>query len=377
MSKCSSLILGELNAILPNTFSVDDTIHFHDLLIKNEPPPFTVDEAFRRPAKQPDRNFYLNQSTAPSRWSGLLPGAMKKHQENLQRLNIDYLNAVDEWQVAEKIRCQKIADDERQHANIVTSFLQKKLQQNEYVEEFQENYKAGNIDSIEEYCHLVLERSEYPDNFPRQFELSYTSQSRQLIVELTLPSIDVVPSVAEYSYVQKNDEIREKIRKASDIKLLYQDVISSIALRTLHEIFEADQGNHIDVVCFNGMIEAPDRSNGRIERKCLISVRTTKSDFQVIDLRYIDRNLCIRNLGAQVSRNPDEVIAVKPIVDLSMVDKRFVDQTNLLSELDEAFNLMDLDPFQFEHLVANLFGKMGLETKLTQSSRDGGVDCIE
>ncbi len=37
---------------------------------------------------------------------------------------------------------------------------------------------------------------------------------------------------------------------------------------------------------------------------------------------------------------------------------------------------MELTPFEFETLVCNLFGKMGLESKLTRSSRDGGVDVV-
>jgi restriction system protein len=37
---------------------------------------------------------------------------------------------------------------------------------------------------------------------------------------------------------------------------------------------------------------------------------------------------------------------------------------------------MTLSPGEFESLITNLFQKMGLETKLTQPSRDGGVDCV-
>ena len=95
-----------------------------------------------------------------------------------------------------------------------------------------------------------------------------------------------------------------------------------------------------------------------------------------IDLRRIDKRACLRNLGAQVSPHPDELQPVRPIVEFDMVDKRFVSQEDILSELDNKPNLMDLNPFEFENLVANLFGKMGLETKQTRSSRDGGVDAI-
>jgi restriction system protein len=108
----------------------------------------------------------------------------------------------------------------------------------------------------------------------------------------------------------------------------------------------------------------------------LISVRTTKERFTEIDLARVDKRACLKNLGAQVSRQPDEAQPVKPIVEFDMADARFVDRSDLVSDLSSASNLMDLNPHESEHLVANLFSKMGLESKLTRSSRDGGVDCV-
>ena len=105
-------------------------------------------------------------------------------------------------------------------------------------------------------------------------------------------------------------------------------------------------------------------------------MRTTKEKFQDIDLSRVDKAICLKNLGAQVSRRPTEAQPVKPIVEFEMADARFVDQTDLVSGLSSATNLMDLNPYEFEQLVANLFGRMGLESKLTRSSRDGGVDCV-
>ena len=59
-----------------------------------------------------------------------------------------------------------------------------------------------------------------------------------------------------------------------------------------------------------------------------------------------------------------------------MVDPRFAKEQDVLSTLDTRPNLMELSPTEFESLITNLFQKMGLETKLTQPSRDGGVDCV-
>src|SRR5207248_3021321 len=71
-----------------------------------------------------------------------------------------------------------------------------------------------------------------------------------------------------------------------------------------------------------------------------------------------------------------ELVPVRPLVDFNMVDKRFIESTDVLADLDQRANLAELTPGEFEALITNLFQKMGLETRLTQASRDGGVDCV-
>ena len=59
-----------------------------------------------------------------------------------------------------------------------------------------------------------------------------------------------------------------------------------------------------------------------------------------------------------------------------MVDRRFIEKADVLKSLDSRPNLAELSPGEFEMLMTNLFEKMGLETRQTQASRDGGVDCV-
>jgi restriction system protein len=59
-----------------------------------------------------------------------------------------------------------------------------------------------------------------------------------------------------------------------------------------------------------------------------------------------------------------------------MADPRFVTEQQVLETLDTRPNLMELTPSEFESLITNLFEQVGLDTKLTQASRDGGVDCV-
>ena len=59
-----------------------------------------------------------------------------------------------------------------------------------------------------------------------------------------------------------------------------------------------------------------------------------------------------------------------------MVDPRFVEETDVLSELDQRPNLMELTPNEFENLIRNGIQKVGFETRQTRPSREGGVDCV-
>ena len=85
---------------------------------------------------------------------------------------------------------------------------------------------------------------------------------------------------------------------------------------------------------------------------------------------------CLRRLSAGVSKSPGELLPVRPILEFNMADPRFIQEADVLSSLDRRPNLMTLTPSEFENLITNLFEKMGLETRLTQASRDGGVDCV-
>ena len=47
-----------------------------------------------------------------------------------------------------------------------------------------------------------------------------------------------------------------------------------------------------------------------------------------------------------------------------------------LAKLDHKMDLLQMNPYEFERLVQDLFAKMGYDTWRTQSSRDDGIDAI-
>ncbi|WP_295184574.1 restriction endonuclease [uncultured Brevundimonas sp.] len=248
---------------------------------------------------------------------------------------------------------------------------------NSEIDEFEAGVAQGDPDAVKAYYELVLASSDYPENFPNRVRIGYVPESKQLIIDLQLPNLqESIPEVEKYSFVKSADEIRKKARTERSRKIQYADVISQIALRCVHEAFAAGDEELVEIVAFNGFVIATDPSTGRQVEPYLLSLRIGRESFSALELSSVDAAACLKRLNANVSKSPDELVAVKPVVDINMADPRFIDEQDVLSMLDTRPNLMELTPGEFESLITNLFQSMGLETKLTQASRDGGVDCV-
>lgn len=365
-----------LSGILEQTLTIDDTISFDDLRIHDSPPKLPISPELLTARDLPSEQTFFANINPPTRFGSIIPGAKKRYTQAMEIAKAKFEAATERWHFDNEERLKKLRKIQLDNSKIVEAFEAKKSNRNAEVDQFESSYFGGEASAIESYCAMVLERSNYPDKFPQNFSLAYSAESRQIIVEYELPNVSIVPEHLSYSYVKSKDTITSKPMKLTQTRSIYQDLVASIALRTIHELFEADQGNNVDAIVFNGYINTIDLATGKDISPHLISVRTTKDRFLEIDLSRISKTACLKNLGAQISRQPDEAQPVKPVQEFRMSDPRFVGQGDIVSGLSAATNLMDLSPFEFEHLVANLFGQMGLESKLTRSSRDGGVDCI-
>jgi restriction system protein len=368
--------IQELKDILGDTLTINDTINFDSLKIKDEFHLFNPPDQIAMPIPKLIKEKYFSNIKKPSGLKKLMPGAEKKWQESVRKAEHLYKEDFSKYIDAENNRLEKLEAYKEEYEKNKKEFEAKVNTRNAEVDGFEKAYFMGDIDEINTYNSMVLERSSYPEAFPHNFKTAYVPESKQIVIDYELPTPNIVPTALEYKYNKSKDSIEEKPKKLNELKEIYQDVVASVALRTVHEVFEADQGNHLDVCVFNGYINTLDPSNGKDIKPFLISVRATKSTFNEINLSKINKIICLRNLGAQVSPRPYEIQPVKPIVEFDMVDKRFVEQNDLLGKLDSRPNIYELNPYEFENLVSNLFQKLGLETKLTRTTKDGGVDVV-
>jgi restriction system protein len=376
-----------LSSLLAQTLDVDDAITFDELKDKTPLPEF--DGGPLAVAEPPPslREIRYEPPPEPRGLRRLLPGWRKKYAEKEASASKEYealkARATMEHSIAlkahaqrESERLEKLSEAKTAHEEAVAQLEEERSEQHERIDEFKRAFLSGDRDAIVKYFSLVLERSPYPDEVPRGYRIAYLPESQQLVVEKELPGFSVIPDSREFRYVRGKDEMKASPRPAVERKKMYSSVVGEIVLRTLHELFEADRPGYIDTIVLNAFVDTIDPRTGKAIRPYLITVRTNREAFQALDLARVEPLACLRALNAGVSKSPAELVPIRPVLDFNMVDPRFVEEADVLSALEQRPNLMELTPGEFEALITNLFEKMGLETRMTQASRDGGVDCV-
>jgi restriction system protein len=362
-----------LEGLMRDTLAVDDFLDFESLKEATPRPPFSPG-ALGVPEPPPDPASFRPQ--APSAAQKLVPGARQRYTARFEAGRHQYEAAIQEHQQREAERLHRLEQARAEHQREIAVIEEQLARQHAEVEAFKASFDAGEPDAVVQYFALVLERSHYPEGFPQGFRLAYVPESRQLVIQYQLPTFDVIPAVAEYKYVKTGDKVTQKARPVRERQELYKRVVAAVTVRTLHEVFEADRSQISETIVFNGHVDTINDATGKQEYPCLVTLMTTRDSFMDRDFARVDPLACLLDLSASVSKNPAELAPVRPVLEFDMVDPRFVEEADVLSGLDQRPNLMELKPNDFESLITNLFTRMGLETRLTQPSRDGGVDCV-
>jgi restriction system protein len=259
-------------------------------------------------------------------------------------------------------------------------FIDKQKEKNESVEKEKEKYFKKDLKAIIGYCESVLSNSVYPDFFPQKYDLDYNPDTKILIVEFSLPSIDKMPNVKEVKYVQSREELVETYLPESTTNKLYDSIIYQTSLRTIHELYKADVINVLESIVFNGWVDSIDKATGKKVNACIVSVQANRTEFLAINLSSVDPKLCFKNLKGIGSSKLHSLTPIAPVITISREDKRFISSYEVADELNESMNLAAMDWEDFEHLIREVFEKefaqSGGEVKVTQASRDGGVDAV-
>ena len=274
----------------------------------------------------------------------------------------------------EKIAAMKLFDDENKRVE------ETQAKHNKAIDTFKSAFKCGDPEAIEKYIKIILNKSQYPKAIYKEFTVKYDTASGTVIINYFLPNPDQIPKIVQYKYVISKKDISPVEMKKNEFKEYYDSIIFQVTLRTIHEVFQSVYINEVQAVIFNGWVKGIDPKTGNNFTSCIITCYAPKKTFETLNLTRVNPKECIRSLKGIFASTLAELAPVKPIMDIDRNDKRFIESRNILSNLDETKNLAVMDWEDFEHLVRELFEKIfskdGAEVKVTQASRDGGVDAI-
>ena len=163
--------------------------------------------------------------------------------------------------------------------------------------------------------------------------------------------------------------------------MLYDSLVYQIASEgPFIEVLHADEHSVVESVVFNGYVTAVDPRTGKTATTCILSLQTSHDEFSEINLAHVEPRACFKALKGVGSSKLHTITAIAPIMDLTREDGRFVSYRNVMTDLDSSVNLAAMDWEEFEHLIREVFEQEfhsdGGEVKITQASRDGGVDAI-
>lgn len=307
--------IEDLKSLLSHALEIDSYLNLDSLKTQPDIKPFAPG-SLAVPEKAP-----LLENFLPAPLAGLnqfLPWAKKEWEAKEVEARRKHRDEVEKHHNREALRCAKLREAKELHAAEVLKIQQEAALQHAEIDTLKTNLKNAVPDAIQNYFELILDNSDYPDEFPQSFKTTFNAASKYLVVDYDVPAFDIVPEVSSYKYVKTHDEITESKRSMTQRRELYISVLAQLALRTLHELFEADHDSHLAVVIFNGYVDAINPGTGQQEHSCLITVRSTRPTFKQLDLSRVEPMACLKTLGAAISKNPIELVSVRPLSESSM-----------------------------------------------------------
>ena len=295
-----------------------------------------------------------------------------------QRLKENYKLAQKEIIEETKLLVKKYTVKEKKFLLKKSDFEKTRKEYNNQIDCKRKEYFEDKKSAIIFYYNELISSFEYHPNFVKSVKVDFNENNKTLVIEYLLPEFAKIPSVKEYRYLKTKDIIKEIYFSQRELNFNYEEIIYGIVLDIIDQSFQCDLINQIESIALNGYSNNIDKATGLHKRTCILTVFSNKEEFQKINLAEVDPKTCFKNLKGISAHNLKNLSSIKPIINIVENDKRFVTSQNI--EVNQATNLASMHWEDFEHLIREIFDKEfqsnGGKVKVTQSSRDGGVDAI-
>jgi restriction system protein len=313
-----------IDAILSATLDVDDYVDLTTLTKSVEHPPFArhdLEVPLPPPVPVVDPPAPVFSAPEPPKGlSGLF--GKKSHEKAVADATVSHEARVAAWnaqiaqsaQVRHDLEGQRIAKEAERLAALETEQARYAAEcearetavaeHNQALETLRANLGYGAAEAIEEYVSLVFANSAYPADFPVEHDFEFDPATAELRLRVLVPAPDKVPSTNVYKYAKSSDEITSTALTQKASKDRYAGAVHQVALRSLHEVFEADRQGHVKTISLEVCAEAIDPATGKEVCVLFVATGAERDAFLELDLGNVVPTATLSHLGASVSKNP-------------------------------------------------------------------------
>lgn len=320
----------QIDSLLASTLEVDDYVDLESLKVTEvEHPPFEpgsigLETPHLPPLVYDDEPVYV-EPPAPSGLAGAF-GGKKKHAEAVAKARADHDAARARWQESQqrkyRLHVAEAKKREEREADRLIKLEQARAVYDQECRQREADAAARNDevdklindlafdveDAIQTYVGIVLSNSVYPEVFSLDYDYAFALATRELDLTVKVPAPSTLPTVKEYRYVKAKDEITSTALTAKAQKDRYASAVWQTAVRSLHEVFEADRAGKIHSIALTVAVDTIAPATGQAETVPLVQVAADRRTFTTFDLANVVPDATLAHLGAAMSKSPFDLV---------------------------------------------------------------------
>lgn len=329
MNENLTVTLGDIDNILASTLDTDDYVDLETLRQVAEHPQFESAHATPTPKPTPiaaPAEPVFTAPPAPTGLSGLF--GKKKHQQATDEARAAFDATYAAWQAesaavpmrqleqltahkqAETDRESRLAADRATYDQECAERETAAAEHNRELDSLIDGLRDGRAEAVEEYVGIVLANTVYPAGVEPAYDYRYDADGKELTLTVELPAPEHVPTVSAYKYVKASDEITAKAQTQKEQKDRYNVFVTNVALRTLHEIFEADRHGHIASISLTAGVNGVSPATGQTGFTALLAVAVARETFDSIELANVVSTETLKHFNAVVSKNAHGLVPI-------------------------------------------------------------------
>jgi restriction system protein len=326
-----SEVADELDSILAATLEVDDYVDLETLRVKASLLPFPrndleVPAPDVVPLEVPPAPAFV-EPEAPTGLSGMF-GGKKRHAAAVAQARAAFDDEYAQWQehaaavpaqqleqmrkrdATEQQRLQALAAARAEYDRGCEAREADAARSNAQLDALISGLQRGEHAAVQEYIGIVLGNSVYPSVLSVEHDYDFDPETRELALTVLVCAPDRLPSEKSFRWVKSKDEIVATALAKKDLKERYASIVHQVALRTVHEVFEADRAGQVQTITLQVATETRDPATGLPRRIPFVGMAAERDSFMAFDLHNVVPSATLAHLGAAMSKSPYDLVAI-------------------------------------------------------------------